>query len=82
MKIRKKHDPVCKKCGRSHFNFLSECPKPQPPVAYLKRQPAPEGFRYSGDWGVNTKTVPLIYTLPPQQRHGTVTRPDGSPHTP
>ena len=73
--------PLCGKCGKNHYN-VHACPKPQPPPDYLRRQPAPDGFKYSGEWGVNTRSAPLIYTLPPQPRHGTITRPDGTPHTP
>lgn len=73
--------PTCVRCGKQHYN-MHPCSSVQPPPDYLRTQPAPEGFRFSGEWGVKTKSVPLVYTLPPQPRHGRVIGPDGSTYTP
>ncbi len=70
--------PTCSKCGSQHFN-MHPCPTP---VDYLRRSDAPEGFRVSGEWGVKTKSIPLVYTLPPIPSHGRLIGPDGSPHVP
>lgn len=73
--------PHCQKCGGRHWN-VQPCSKAQQPPDYLRRQPAPDGYRYSSDWGVKTKSVPLVYTLPPQPSHGRILAPDGTVYTP
>ena len=73
--------PRCNKCGAEHYN-VHPCPKAQPAPEYLRRQPPPDGYTVSGEWGVRTKSVPLVYTLPPQPRHGRITAPDGTAYIP
>lgn len=75
--------PRCSRCGQEHYNFLKECPPPRQPVQVVWRNEPGDGFKVSSGWGGrNTKGVPIIYTLPPRRRSGSLTGADGQPYVP
>lgn len=75
--------PVCKRCGNDHFNF-AKCPPEKPrsqPVDIRYRKDEPDGFTVSTRWGNHTSR-PIIYSLPPRPRTGSLIGPDGNTYTP